>query len=103
MIDADNLFAMAFVLSGLAFFGFWIDGTELGKKTSGVVWIILLGVLFSNTGIIPAKSQAYDFVGGVGIIAVNGDDEWSCLMAGHPSFVIGYPSLVTECPSMVIA
>lgn len=65
MIDADNLFAMAFVLSGLAFFGFWIDGTELGKKTSGVVWIILLGVLLSNTGVIPAKSQAYDFVGGV--------------------------------------
>ena len=65
MIEPDNIFAMAFVLSALAFFGFWVDGTELGRKTSGVVWIILLGILLSNTGVIPTKSQAYDFVGGV--------------------------------------
>lgn len=65
MIEPDNIFAMACVLSALAFFGFWVDGTELGRKTSGVVWIILLGILLSNTGVIPTKSQAYDFVGGV--------------------------------------
>ena len=65
MIEPDNIFAMACVLSGLAFIGFWVDGTELGRKTSGVVWVILLGILLSNTGVIPTKSQAYDFIGGV--------------------------------------
>ena len=65
MIEPDNIFAMTCVLSGLAFFGFWVDGTELGRKTSGVVWVILLGILLSNTGVIPTKSEAYDFVGGV--------------------------------------
>ena len=65
MIEPNNIFAMACVLSGLAFIGFWVDGTELGRKTSGVVWVILLGILLSNTGVIPTKSQAYDFIGGV--------------------------------------
>ena len=65
MIEPDNIFAMACVLSGLAFIGFWVDGTELGRKTSGVVWVILLGILLSNTGVIPTKSPAYDFIGGV--------------------------------------
>lgn len=54
---------MGAVLLGLAYFGFWIDNHPLGKKTSGVVWVLSVAMLLSNTGITPLSSPAYDFVG----------------------------------------
>ncbi len=64
LISADNVFAMGAVLFGLAYLGFWIDKHPLGKKTSGVVWVLVAGMLLSNFRIIPYTSPAYDFVGG---------------------------------------
>lgn len=64
MISADDFFSLGAVLFGLAFLGFWIEGTSIGRKTSGVVWVICGGILLSNVGIVPLKSSAYDFVGG---------------------------------------
>ena len=64
MISADNVFAMGAVLLGLAYLGFWIDNRPIGKKTSGVVWVLVAAMLLSNTGVIPYTSPAYDFVGG---------------------------------------
>ncbi len=64
MIGADDLFALAAVLSGLALFGFWADNNVIGKKTSGVVWVISLGILLANTGVVPLSSPVYGFVGG---------------------------------------
>lgn len=63
LISADNVFAMGTVLLGLAYFGFWIDNHPIGKKTSGVVWVLVAAMLLSNVGITPFKSPAYDFVG----------------------------------------
>ena len=64
LISADNIFAMGTVLIGLAYFGFWIDNHPIGKKTSGVVWVLILAMLLSNFHVIPYTSPAYDFVGG---------------------------------------
>ena len=64
LIPDDNLFALGAVLFGLAWLGFWIDTHAIGRKTSGVVWVLSAAMLLSNTGIIPLSSSAYDFVGG---------------------------------------
>lgn len=64
LIPDDNVFALGAVLFGLAWLGFWIDTHPIGKKTSGVVWVLAAAMLLSNTHIIPLASPAYDFVGG---------------------------------------
>lgn len=64
LIPADNIYAMGTVLIGLAYFGFWIDNHPIGKKSSGVVWVLVLAMLLSNFHITPYSSPAYDFVGG---------------------------------------
>ena len=63
LIAADNVFAMGTILLGLAYLGFWIDNRPIGKKTSGVVWVLVAAMLLSNLGVIPFSSPAYDFVG----------------------------------------
>lgn len=63
-ISADNVFAMGTVLFGLAYLGFWIDKKPIGKKTSGVVWVLVAAMLLSNFRITPYSSPAYDFIGG---------------------------------------
>ena len=64
LISADNVFAMGTVLLALAYLGFWIDNHPIGKKTSGVVWVLVAAMLLSNLQITPFSSPAYDFVGG---------------------------------------
>ncbi len=64
LISPDNVFAMGTVLIGLAYLGFWIDNKPIGKKTSGVVWVLIVAMLLSNFRIIPFTSPSYDFVGG---------------------------------------
>ncbi|MEM6583138.1 MAG: DUF819 family protein [Pseudomonadota bacterium] len=64
LISGDDVFALGVVLFGLAWLGFWIDNSAIGKRTSGVVWVLSAAMLLSNTGVIPLTSPAYDFVGG---------------------------------------
>ncbi len=64
LIADDNIFALGTFLFGLAWLGFWVDTHPIGKKTSGVVWVLMVAMLFSNLRIIPLSSPAYDFVGG---------------------------------------
>jgi uncharacterized membrane protein len=54
---------MGTILMGLTYLGFWIDNQPIGKKTSGVVWVLVAAMFLSNLGIIPFVSPAYDFVG----------------------------------------
>ncbi|HNP35943.1 MAG TPA: DUF819 family protein [Woeseiaceae bacterium] len=63
LISADNVFALGTVLIGLAYFGFWADNHPIGKKTSGVVWVLVLAMVLSNFHITPFDAPAYDFVG----------------------------------------
>jgi len=64
LIPADNIFAIGAILFGLAWLGFWLDTNVVGKKTSGVVWVLGVAMLLSNFNFIPMASPAYDFVGG---------------------------------------
>ena len=64
MIAADDIFAIGALLFGLAWLGFWIDVSSLGKKTSGVIWVLVVGMVLSNVGAVPLASPVYDFVGG---------------------------------------
>ena len=64
IISGQNIIALGAVLFGLAWLGFWIDTKPLGKKTSGVVWVIACAMLLSNFKLIPFSSPSYDFVGG---------------------------------------
>ncbi|MEM7278096.1 MAG: DUF819 family protein [Pseudomonadota bacterium] len=63
LIPADNGFAIGAVLLGLAFMGFWLDSHPIGRKTSGMVWILIVAMLLSNFGITPLEAPAYGFVG----------------------------------------
>ena len=62
LIAGDNLYAIGALILGLSFMGFYIDRTPLGRKTSGVVWVITIGLILSNLGVSPLKSPNYDFV-----------------------------------------
>jgi uncharacterized membrane protein len=64
IISDQNIIALGAVLFGLAWLGFWIDTTPLGKKTSGVIWVLLAGMVLSNLHLIPFSSPSYDFAGG---------------------------------------
>ena len=64
IISEQNIVALGAVLFGIAWFGFWIDTKPIGKKTSGVIWVLLSAMLLSNLKIIPFSSPTYDFVGG---------------------------------------
>ncbi len=63
-ISGDNIAAVCAVMFGLAWFGFWIDTLAIGRKISGVVWVLCLGMLLSNFKVIPFASPVYNFVGG---------------------------------------
>lgn len=69
LISADDIFALGAVVLAVAWLGFWVDTKDIGKKISGVVWVLTAGMALSNLQfkgihIIPFSSPVYDFVGG---------------------------------------
>lgn len=64
MISDSNLLALGAVLVGLAWVGFYVDTHPIGRKTSGVIWVLGGAMLLSNFGVIPFDAPAYGFVGG---------------------------------------
>ena len=62
LISADQTFQLATILTGLAAFGFWSETTQLGRKLSGVLIILFLGVVLANIGLIPHTAAMYDTV-----------------------------------------
>ncbi|MFT5484362.1 MAG: putative membrane protein [Halieaceae bacterium] len=64
LISQDNVFALGAIIFALAWLGFWIDNHPIGQKTSGVVWVLVGGMVLSNFNIIPLASPVYGFVGG---------------------------------------
>ena len=64
LIAADNFFGLGAVLFGLASLGFWIDRLALGRRTSGVLWVLVTGMALSHFGVVPYSAPTFDFVGG---------------------------------------
>jgi uncharacterized membrane protein len=62
LIEPEQTFQLATILVGLAAFGFWVETTRLGRKLSGVLIILFLGVVLSNIRLIPHASAMYDSV-----------------------------------------
>lgn len=63
IISADSTTALAAIIFGLAWLGFWIDGKPISRILPGVPWVIGIGLVLSNTGVIPSEAPAYGFVG----------------------------------------
>ena len=63
LIGSDDIMPLAAIMAGLAWLGVWLDGTWLGKRTSGVVWVIVIGTALANFHLLPLKSPVYDFIG----------------------------------------
>ena len=61
-IPEENILAMSAIIFFLTWFGFWADRNALGKMTSGVVWIITIGIALSNLKITPFSSPVYDVI-----------------------------------------
>ncbi|NOX68602.1 MAG: DUF819 family protein [Gammaproteobacteria bacterium] len=59
LISAEQIFQLAAVLIGLAAFGFWVETTSIGRKLSGVLIILFLGVVLSNIRLIPHSAALY--------------------------------------------
>lgn len=62
LISADNDFALWAILIGIAAFGFFSERFPFGRKYSGVTLLITLGILLSNTRVIPTQAPVYDAV-----------------------------------------
>tara|TARA_R110002096_G_scaffold223000_6_gene411984 strand:- start:5380 stop:6531 length:1152 start_codon:yes stop_codon:yes gene_type:complete len=62
LISPDSNFAVWAALLGLTALAFWSEKTRIGKKFSGAVVAIMIGMLISNLGIIPRSAPAYDIV-----------------------------------------
>lgn len=67
LIAADNIYALLAIFLGLAAFGFWSERTKLGQTLSGVILVILAGLLLANFRIIPFAAPFYDLVWGYAV------------------------------------
>ncbi len=63
LIPADNIPALGSVIFALACLGFWADSHRIARRLSGVVFVIVGGVILSNIGFTPLSSPVYDFTG----------------------------------------
>ena len=62
MIAADDTLALWTSLLALAAAGFWFDRTRLGGRLSGVVLILVAGLVLSNLNVLPMAAPVYDHV-----------------------------------------
>jgi len=62
LISAQQTFQLAAVLVGLAAFGFRVETTHIGRKLSGVLIILSLGVVLANVRVIPHTAELYGTV-----------------------------------------
>jgi len=62
LISAEQTFQLAAVLTGLAAFGFWVETTHIGRKLSGVLIILFMGVVLANIRLIPHTAVMYGSV-----------------------------------------
>jgi uncharacterized membrane protein len=67
LISADNVYALLTVFLGLAAFGFWSERTKIGQTLSGVILVILAGLVLANLRIIPFAAPFYDLVWGYAV------------------------------------
>jgi len=62
LISAEQTYQLATVLVGLTAFGFWVETTQIGRKLSGVLIILIVAVVLSNIRLIPHSAAMYGTV-----------------------------------------
>ncbi len=62
-VDPNDIFTLGTMMVGLACLGFCVDQHPIGRKTSGVIWVLGGAMLLSNFKIVPFQAPAYSFVG----------------------------------------
>lgn len=65
VISADQTFLLLAAVVGLATFGFWAETTQIGRKVSGPLIIILLALVLANMKLIPHSAPMYDSISSV--------------------------------------
>ena len=65
LITAESTFQLAGALLALATFGFWAETKQLGRKISGPLIILFLGLVLSNINLIPHSAPMYGTVSGL--------------------------------------
>ena len=63
MVPISDTLWLATIVVGLAWLGFVIDHHPVGRKVSGVVFVLVSSMVLSNTGVIPQSAPVYDFIG----------------------------------------
>jgi uncharacterized membrane protein len=64
LISENDTLALGAILMAMAWLGFYVDRHPIGRKTSGVIWVLGAGMLLSNFHVIPFQAPSYGFVGG---------------------------------------
>lgn len=64
LIGSEDYFLQLATLLSLVWFGFWSETNPIACKIPGVVWILVLGVMLSNTGVLPLQSSLYGVIFG---------------------------------------
>jgi len=67
LIDADNSFGLLTIFLALAAFGFWSERTRIGQILSGVILVILIGLLLSTFRVIPFDAPFYGVIWGYAV------------------------------------
>ena len=62
LIGSDQDFALWALLLAMAAFGFWCERFPWGRKYSGVMIVITLGIVLSNLRLIPSTAPVYSTV-----------------------------------------
>ena len=63
LISAESTTALAAVIFGLSWLGFWADRNRYTRTFSGVPFVLTAAMILSNVGVIPLEAPAYGFVG----------------------------------------
>ena len=62
LIPADNAFALLAVFFAIAVIGASLEKTKIGRRVSGVMFVIALAIVLSHFDIIPASAPTYDAI-----------------------------------------
>lgn len=63
VVDPSDVLAMTSVVLTLAWLGFLVDGWRIGRYVPGVVVVLVLGLVLTNTSLVPFESVVTGFIG----------------------------------------
>ena len=62
LISGDSTFAILTVFFGLTVLGLWVEGTNFGKRLSGVMIVIIATAVLANINVLPREAPVYGLI-----------------------------------------